>query len=162
MIGNLNSDFMNFDVNNSEFYLSQVIGKISDYYTDKLSVIGTEFGIDRFDDCMLSGDSDRLEEVLQNIIENAIKYGDGKTISLNFSDEEDCKLITVSNSGCTLPDAELPHIFDSFWRGSNTGSQQGSGLGLYICRRLMNGMNGDIFAEASSGTMKVTVVCRKH
>ena len=162
MIGNLNSDFMNFDVNNSEFYLSQVIGKISDYYTDKLSVIGTEFGIDRFDDCMLSGDSDRLEEVLQNIIENAIKYGDGKTISLSFSDEEDCKLITVSNSGCTLPDAELPHIFDSFWRGSNTGSQQGSGLGLYICRRLMNGMNGDIFAEASSGTMKVTVVCRKQ
>ena len=38
----------------------------------------------------------------QNLMENAIKYGDGKEIRISFSEEEDCKLITVSNSGCTL------------------------------------------------------------
>lgn len=158
---NLSSDFMDFDVRSGEFYLSEVIDEIEDYYTDKLSVTGTEFGIEKYSDCMLSGDPDRLVEVLQNIMENAVKYGDGKSITVSFSEEEDCRLITVANTGCTLPEEELPHIFDSFWRGSNTGSQSGSGLGLYICRRLMALMNGDIYADTASDTMKVTVVCRK-
>lgn len=152
---------MDFDVRSGEFYLSEVIDEIEDYYTDKLSVTGTEFGIEKYSDCMLSGDPDRLVEVLQNIMENAVKYGDGKSITVSFSEEEDCRLITVANTGCTLPEEELPHIFDSFWRGSNTGSQSGSGLGLYICRRLMALMNGDIYADTASDTMKVTVVCRK-
>ena len=158
---NLSSDFMDFDVRSGEFYLSEVIDEIEDYYTDKLSVTGTEFGIEKYSDCMLSGDPDRLVEVLQNIMENAVKNGDGKSITVSFSEEEDCRLITVANTGCTLPEEELPHIFDSFWRGSNTGSQSGSGLGLYICRRLMALMNGDIYADTASDTMKVTVVCRK-
>ena len=161
MIGNLNSDFMSFDVQQSEFYLKTVIDRITEYYSDKLSVLGTEFSIAPFSNCLICGDADRLEEVLQNIIENAIKYGDGRQISISFSDEEDCRLITVSNSGCQLSENELPHIFDSFWRGSNTGSQQGSGLGLYICRRLMDCMGGDIFAEITDGFMNITAVCRK-
>lgn len=152
-------DIMRFDVVNSEFYLSEVIGKIVSYYTDKL--LGTDFIVGKYDDCMIGGDPDRLSEVLQNIIENAVKYGDGRRIGLSFSHEEDCRLITVRNSGCTLTDSELPHIFDSFWRGSNAGSNPGSGLGLYICRRLMSAMNGDIFAEISGGDMCITVVCRK-
>ncbi|MCR4639427.1 HAMP domain-containing sensor histidine kinase [Ruminococcus sp.] len=161
MIGELNSDVLTFDFNNTEFYLADVISRISDYYSDKLSVLKTDFTVAEFGNCLISGDPDRLEEVLQNIIENAVKYGDGGNISIDFSDEENCRLITVSNSGCTLADTELNHIFDSFWRGSNTGSQQGSGLGLYICRQLMNGMGGDIFAEIDGDLMKVTVVCSK-
>lgn len=161
IIRNANSDFLTFEINLSEFYLSQVIHKISDSYQEKLSETGTLFEVDTYSDCLLSGDADRLEEVLQNIIENAIKYGDGHSISIHFSDEEECRLITVANSGCTLSDTELPHIFDSFWRGSNTGNAQGSGLGLYICRRLMTDMGGDIFAEISNGYMNVTLVCKK-
>lgn len=159
---NLSGEVMDFDVRCSEFYLADVINRIKKYYSDKLSVIGTAFSIDEYSNCMLHGDADRLEEVLQNIIENAMKYGDGSSISVSFSDEEDCRLITVTNTGCTLPDKELPHIFDSFWRGSNTGSQQGSGLGLYICRRLMELMGGSIYAEISSGCMNITVVCPKQ
>lgn len=161
MIGELNSDVLTFDFNNTEFYLADVISRISDYYRDKLSVLKIDFTVSEFGNCLISGDPDRLEEVLQNIIENAIKYGNGGNISIDFSDEENCRLITVSNSGCTLADTELNHIFDSFWRGSNTGSQPGSGLGLYICRQLMNGMGGDIFAQIDGGLMKVTVVCSK-
>ena len=159
---NLSTDVMDFEVKNSEFYLSDVIKNIEKYYSDKLSVTGTAFSTGDYSNCLLRGDADRLEEVLQNIIENAIKYGDGHSISLSFSDEENCRLITVTNTGCTLPDNELPHIFDSFWRGSNTGSQQGSGLGLYICRRLMELMNGSIYAETDSGCMNITVVCPKQ
>lgn len=154
-------DFMVFEVEENEFYLSEVIKGIERYYADKLSVTGTEFSVEKYTDCMLSGDADRLSEVLQNILENAVKYGDGKQISIGFSDEENCRLITVRNSGCTLSDDELLHIFDSFWRGSNTSGKQGSGLGLYICRRLMTAMKGEIFAAAENGSMCVTAVCRK-
>lgn len=94
-------------------------------------------------------------------MENAIKYGDGRSICITISDEEDHKLITISNSGNTLPDTEISHIFDSFWRGSNAGKVNGNGLGLYICRRLMNEMGGDIFAEIRGDMFCVTVVCRK-
>lgn len=65
-------------------------------------------------------------EVLQNIIENAIKYGSGKKIGISISKEEDCVLITVENTGEVLPAEELPHLFDSFYRGSNAGSQEGN------------------------------------
>ncbi|MBQ8924619.1 MAG: HAMP domain-containing histidine kinase [Lachnospiraceae bacterium] len=153
--------FMEFDVKEGEFYLSELIDNIRNYYTDKLLLNKTEFTINKFTDCILNGDIDRSIEVLQNIMENAIKYGDGKAIDIIFSDEEDCRLVTITNTGCTLPEAELVHIFDSFWRGSNADNKSGSGLGLYICRQLMIGMNGDIFAEVKDDKMKVTTVFRR-
>ncbi|MBR1816733.1 MAG: HAMP domain-containing histidine kinase [Lachnospiraceae bacterium] len=153
--------FMDFDVKDGEFYLSELIDNIRSYYTDKLLLNKTEFTIDKFTDCILNGDIDRSIEVLQNIMENAIKYGDGKGIDIIFSDEEDCRLVTITNTGCTLPQAELVHIFDSFWRGSNADNRSGSGLGLFICRQLMLGMNGDIFADIKDDRMEVTTVFRK-
>lgn len=95
-------------------------------------------------------------------MENAIKYGDGKEISISFSEEEGCILIAVKNSGCTLPDTDLPHIFESFWRGANAENLKGSGLGLYICRQLMHKMNGEVFAQIKGGDMCVTAVFGKH
>ena len=151
-------DFLNLEVQNGEFYLSELISQIKSFYTDKLNLLKIDFSIDSFSDCILSGDLERCVEVLQNIIENAVKYGDGKKISIAFSREDDCQLVHIRNSGCTLSENELPHIFDSFWRGSNTGSNSGSGLGLYICRTLMRKMNGDIFAEIDGGDMIVTAV----
>lgn len=153
-------DIIAFEIKKGEFYLSNVIDSINAYYSDKLE--NTDFSIARYSDCIINGDSDRYVEVLQNIMENAIKYGDGKSISLTFADEEDCRIITVKNSGCTLKSDELSHIFDSFYRGSNVGSKSGNGLGLYICRQLTKAMGGDIFADIENGDMCVSVVCKKR
>ena len=154
-------DFLSLDVNNGEFYLSELVNKISLYYTEKLSLIKTDFTVGSYTDCLIIGDIDRSVEVIQNVMENAVKYGDGKSISLDFSEEDGCILVTVRNSGCTLPDTELPHIFESFWRGANAENEKGSGLGLYICRQLMHKMNGEIFAEIKDGFMYVTAVFGK-
>lgn len=155
-----NEDFLCLEVCVGEFYLSQAINKISEYYSEKLALIGTDFSVSGYCDCIVKGDKDRLIEVLQNIIENAVKYGDGRSVSVELSEEEESRLICVKNSGCTLPETELPHIFDSFWRGSNAGENAGSGLGLYICRQLMRRMDGEIFAEISGGNMCVTAIVR--
>ena len=154
-------DFMELEVKVGEVYLKDVIEGIEAYYRDKLSVLHTELEVGEFDNALLSADKDRLVESLQNLMENAIKYGDGKWIEITFSEEEDCKLITVSNSGCALKESEMTDIFDSFYRGSNTDNIQGNGLGLYIVKRLMTKMDGDVYAEIEGDIFRVTLVVRK-
>ena len=94
-------------------------------------------------------------------MENALKYGDGKRIVLRIEEEDGCILLSVHNGGCELADTEIPHIFESFWRGANAERQQGSGLGLYISRQLMNKMGGEIFAEVREKVITVTLVFGK-
>lgn len=154
-------DFLNLEVAQGEFYLSELMDKITVYYREKLELVKIRFSVGAYSNCILKGDLDRGIEVLQNLIENAVKYGDGYFIRIEFAEEEDCQLVTVQNSGCTLSEAELPHVFDSFWRGSNTGNNKGSGLGLYICRQLMRKMDGEVFAGLSGDLMCVTAVFRK-
>ncbi len=154
-------DFLNLEVIQGEFYLSEIINAAEGYYRDKLSVIHMELETEEFADCLLKGDKNRLIETLQNIMENAIKYGDGKKIKLYGEDEEDCKLIHIENTGCSLKDEELQNIFDPFYRGSNSQAVKGNGLGLYICKNLMKKMDGDVFAQILEESFRVTVVVRK-
>lgn len=154
-------DFLNLEVNPGEFYLSEVLAAVKTYYRDKLSVIHTEFTVEDIPDCLLKGDENRLIEVLQNIMENAIKYGDGRSIRIYGEDEEDCKLIHIENTGCSLKTEELPNLFDSFYRGSNSHGIRGNGLGLYICKNLMKKMDGEVFAQIIEENFFMTVVIRK-
>jgi len=151
-------DFLSLDLENGEFYLSELVQNIADYYIEKLKLVKTELVIGKYKNYLLFGDLNRAEEVLQNVIENALKYGNGKRVDLLFPDNDEGVLITVRNSGCTLNNYELPHIFESFWRGANAGNIGGNGLGLYICRQLMRKMNGEIFAEIDDDIITVTTV----
>ena len=81
-------DFLQLSVNPGEVYLSHVIDAIRGLYEEKLHNLHTGFQIASYTDLLLKGDADRLIEVLQNLLENAIKYGDGKCISIDFSEEE--------------------------------------------------------------------------
>lgn len=80
-------------------------------------------------------------------IRNSFKYGDGKELLIDFYEEDDCQVIRVFNTGQPVADTEMPHLFDSFYRGSNTAGKSGNGLGLYIGRQIMNQMGGEIFAD---------------
>lgn len=161
LTNSVKDDFMEFNVKNGEFYLGDVIEQIRTYYTGKLALTATELVIEKYGNCLLFGDADRSVEVLQNIMENAIKYGDGRRITISFSDEEDCRLVSISNTGEVPSEEELVHLFDSFWRGSNSTGKNGSGLGLFICRKLMFKMEGDIFASTDENGMTVTAVFKK-
>lgn len=153
-------DFMTFEVTQGEVFLSQVITKISARYVPQLETCGTEFSVQKFNDCILFCDPDRLGECLQNLMENAIKYGDGKRIEIGFDRMDGCQLITVCNTGCTLEEKELPQIFESFHRGNNANKVQGNGLGLFICKRLMSLMGGEVYAEIQGDRFCVTLIVR--
>ena len=153
-------DFLDLTVVDEDFYLSEVVRVIIEGYSSKLELRKTEFEVEEYRDCIVYGDKDRLIEVMQNIMDNAIKYGDGREIRLAFGREEDCALVSVISSGATLDKGEISKVFDSFFRGSNSTKQSGSGLGLYICRQLMSKMNGDIFVKEEEDHFSVTLVIR--
>ncbi|MBR3645719.1 MAG: HAMP domain-containing histidine kinase [Lachnospiraceae bacterium] len=154
-------DFLSFNVINSEVYLHDAVDEIKNYYKEKMEQRHTQFEVESVNNCLIYGDKDRIVEVMQNIIENALKYGDGKAINITFSEEENCKLITITNTGCSLGEEEVPHLFDSFYRGKNSDKVFGSGLGLYICKELMHKMDGGIFAKTKDGIFEVTLVFRR-
>ena len=160
IIKTTSNEIVNIEVKKEEFYISQLVRHITDYYKEKLSLLKIKFCVASYTDAIVMGDFDRSMEVLQNIMENAIKYGDGDTISIEFSEEENYKLISIINTGNTLPKPELPHIFESFWRGSNSQGKNGNGLGLYIARQIMLKMHGDIFSNCDNEKMSITVVLK--
>ena len=168
------NDFLELNVTVDECYLSNVLTPIMEYYRDKLGRLHTDLSleeagngevrkitVEKMTDCLLLGDRDRLVEAMQNLMENAIKYGDGKRIVIRISEEEDCKLVTVENTGCTLEEKELTSLFDSFYRGSNSSKAEGNGLGLYIVQNLLRKMDGDAFASIHGDLFQATLVIRK-
>ncbi len=161
IISSSGDEFLDLSVKEDEFYLSEVMGTVKEYYEDKLNPLGIDFVIENYSDLLIKCDKDRLTEVLQNLMENAIKYGDGNYIRITFADEEDARLITVTNSGCTLSESEAEHIFESFYRGTNVGSKPGSGLGLYISKKLMNKMGGEIFSSIAGEDISITLVLHR-
>ena len=155
-------DFLQMEVHNGEVYLSKVIHMLVHYYAEKLEQIHTSFIVEEVPGCLVYGDEDRMVEAGQNILENAIKYGDGRSIRISFSEEEDHVLVSITNTGHTLPQEEMAHIFDSFYRGSNSENVRGSGLGLYICKELFHKMDGEIYAGTTKDNeFTVTIVLRK-
>ena len=157
-----NEDFLDFQVNNQEIYVKEVLEQIQEYYQDKMALNQIEFCVEPYVNCLIWGDAERIVEVIQNVVENAIKYGDGRKSQISSRREEEEYIIRVQNTGCGLVPKELPHIFDSFFRGSNIKKNPGSGLGLYICRQLAHQMEGEITGtvreEEGESIMEVSLV----
>ena len=153
-------EVLELEVKNSEFYLKELIDKVIVTYKEKCMLKMIAFIVEDYSNKLVKGDLDRTLEVIGNIMENAFKYGDGKKIKISFYEEDYCQLIKIFNSGETISQNEFNHIFDSFYRGSNTKNKQGNGLGLYICKYIMEKMDGEVFAECEKEGMSFTLVLR--
>ena len=92
--------------------------------------------------------------------EHQYSCSDGRRIEISFDRMDGCELITVSNTGCTLEAKELPQIFESFHRGNNADKVQGNGLGLFICKRLMALMGGEVYADICDERLYITLVVK--
>jgi signal transduction histidine kinase len=102
-------------------------------------------------------------QLLENLLENATKYS-SKTGEINIKMWQDNSVahLTVSDQGVGIPAADLEHIFDRFYRGTNVDDRRfaGLGLGLYICRGIVEQHGGRIWATSDVGkgtTMHVTL-----
>lgn len=151
-------DIVQIEVVKGEFYLAELVRWVETVYGEKCALRRCTLTVGTYQNRIFRGDLNRLMEVFENLFENAFKYGDGRRIQLTFYEEDYCQLIRVSNTGDPVTERELVHLFDSFFRGGNTRGQQGNGLGLYICREIMNKMGGEIFAECGKDGMAFVVV----
>lgn len=98
-------------------------------------------------------DPNRIREVLQNIIDNAVKYTGEGSVTIVLTGDSSVIQIQVQDTGPGIPEEDIPHLFQKFYRVDNsmTRSIGGTGLGLFICRKIIELYNGRIWAESSLG-----------
>jgi signal transduction histidine kinase len=104
---------------------------------------------------MATIDADRIDEIVENLIANAELYTvAGGTILITLARAEPAGAIKleVQDSGIGVPDADRPHLFEPYRRGSNVGERGGTGLGLYISRLIAQRHGGDLLLGPSSST----------
>ncbi len=104
---------------------------------------------------MLDIDADRMRMVLRNLLENAFKYSlpDSRAVEISTSRNVDNIVVRVSDDGPGIPDSDLDNIFEPFFRvdRSRSKSTGGYGLGLSICKRIMEAHGGSIAVERNAG-----------
>ena len=98
----------------------------------------------------IQGDGVRIAQVFDNLFTNAIKYAPGSSIHVNLQQVEQHLLVSLADQGPGIPDESLSLIFDRFYR-VRSEKATGTGLGLYICKQIIDAHRGKIWAESTLG-----------
>ncbi len=130
---------------------SAVIAEIVSEYDDRGLV-----RISEIPQVIVHTDKLRLSQVIGNILSNSYKYA-GTPIDISFRLDESFLEMSISDSGSGVPEDEIELITNKFYRGKEHGDKEGSGLGLYIARILMDKMGGELSVRNESG-LRVTLL----
>jgi signal transduction histidine kinase len=98
-------------------------------------------------------DPDRMREVVTNLFDNACKYTDSGKISIGLTGNAEVVQMYVRDTGSGIPKDDLPHLFQKFYRVDNSATRTigGTGLGLFICRKIVELYHGRIWIESEVG-----------
>jgi len=98
-------------------------------------------------------DPDRLREVITNLFDNAVKYTPEGKVSIGLTGDANVAQCYVRDTGPGIPAGDLPHLFQKFYRVDNSATRTvgGTGLGLFICRKIVELYNGRIWVESELG-----------
>ncbi len=98
-------------------------------------------------------DNDHLQEVLSNLVENAVKYTKQGNVTVDVTGDNEHVIVKIHDTGIGIPPEDIPHLFQKFYRVDNSDTRDigGTGLGLYLCRRLTEAMGGRLWVESKLG-----------
>ncbi len=98
-------------------------------------------------------DPERMREVLTNLFDNAVKYTEEGMITIGFTGTQDKMTISITDTGAGIPPEDVSHLFQKFYRVDNSATQQigGTGLGLFISKKIVEMYHGRIWAESTLG-----------
>jgi two-component system, OmpR family, sensor histidine kinase VicK len=100
----------------------------------------------------VEGDRYRMMEVVTNYLSNGIKYSAGNTeVILAIKANKNSVTVSVKDKGLGISAAQLPYIFERFFRAEKTKNLEGLGLGLYLCQRIILAHGGKVWAESEEG-----------
>lgn len=98
-------------------------------------------------------DPDRLREVITNLFDNAVKYTDSGKVSIGLTGNDDVVQLYIRDTGAGIPAEDVAHLFQKFYRVDNSSTRTigGTGLGLFICRKIVELYNGHVWTESEIG-----------
>jgi two-component system sensor histidine kinase KdpD len=122
--------------------LRDVVARISSRYKD------IDISMDIKPTVSIRGDGVRLAQVFENLFTNAMKYAPGSPIIVILNQVGQSMLVSFTDRGPGIPKEALPFIFERFYRVRTEMSVTGTGLGLYICKQIIDAHRGKIWAES--------------
>lgn len=98
-------------------------------------------------------DPDRMREVITNLFDNATKYTDSGKVSIGLTGNTEVVQVYIRDTGAGIPPDDIPHLFQKFYRVDNSATRTigGTGLGLFICRKIVELYQGRIWVESQVG-----------
>ncbi len=152
-----NATIFEYDPEVKPFYRKEIEDFIREEYSNRLKIGRIKFEVEAEGNPLINSDLDGVCRIIRQLMDNAIKYGDGTGIVLKMDKTEEGHFITIADNGVTLSESELPFVFNSNWRGSNSSDVQGSGIGLYEARYIVRKLGGDIRMKINDNVTEVTV-----
>jgi two-component system phosphate regulon sensor histidine kinase PhoR len=131
-----------------EVSIAAIINSFSDEAITEAKQKGLSYSTEIPSDLpLVKGSSSRLKQVISNIVNNAIHYTDDGEVLVRARAKDSDVIIEVIDTGRGIPPADLPRIFEDFFRASNIETR-GTGLGLSISKRIIEAHGGKIWAES--------------
>lgn len=149
-------------VNLQPVKLHSMLESLVEKFSDQLLEDGAVLQLDCSPDLPpVLGDSDRIEQVLVNLLGNAIRYTEKGSITLRAWSESGKGWVALTDTGHGIAPEDLPHVFQRFWRSAKSRAEysRGTGIGLAICRRLIELQGGDISVESELGVGSTFTFC---
>ena len=138
----------------TRFSVADLVYECWDVMTSKAQETNVQIRVEVPGDMpLMEADRDKIKQVLLNLLSNAIKYNrtNGSVIVTgNFTESE--QSITIQDTGLGIPEESIPHLFEKFYRvREHEGKASGTGLGLTICKQIIQGHNGRIEVKSKMG-----------
>ena len=128
----------------AEFDLSELVRSTIDELSPVVAQSGSELGTAIEDNVRCVLDRLAVSQIIENLLTNAIKYGEGKPIEVRLSRDGDHIEIAVRDEGIGIDEEEKKRIFEPFERAVRAVGQPGFGIGLWVSRELAESMGGSI------------------
>lgn len=130
-----------------KFYITEISEYINQEYSNRFKMLHIPYVLNCQTEAMIDTDKSGIIRIISQILDNAIKYGDGKGVDITIEKQEEGFFFSIKNKGQLISEKEIPYVFNSFWRGSNAELIEGSGIGMFEAKRIARMLGGDIYAK---------------
>jgi two-component system OmpR family sensor kinase len=131
--------------------LTQQVHQVMNTLAQLACRAGCALTCDRHEPLMGHGDATALEQIIENLLSNAIRYGAGAAIEVRITHDVDHARVSVRDRGVGIPETDQQRIFERFQRAGTRRRDGGFGVGLWIARQLARRMSGDIVVQSEAG-----------